>query len=190
MQRGFKTKAEKVAVEFRAKLGLVAHAPLQAKVLLAHLEVLVFEPAGIPGLRPEVIHEMLNGSSNHWSAVTIHDPQGRPFIIHNPDHAPTRQESDLMHEVAHIVCKHPPGKIEKVGELNFRSYDEQHEDEAKWLGACLQITRQGLLWAIGRRMTSQEMSDHFCASEAIVRYRRNVTGVDFQMSRYQKREVL
>lgn len=186
MQRGFKTKAEKVASEFRSKLGLAAHAPLKAKTLLAHLEVLVCEPASIPDLRPEVVHEMQNGSSAHWSAVTIYGPEGRPFIIHNPDHAPTRQESDLMHEAAHIICKHSPGKIVKLGELNFRSYDEQHEEEAKWLGGCLQITRQGLLWAIGRRMTSEEMSAHFCASEAIVRYRRNITGVDVQMSRFRK----
>ncbi len=186
MQHGFKTKAEKLACEFRAKLGLAAHAPLKAKTLLAHLEVLVLEPAGIPGLRPEVVHEMQNGSSAHWSAVTIYDPQGRPFIIHNPDHAPTRQESDLMHESAHIICKHPPGKIEKIGELNFRSYDAEYEAQAEWLGGCLQINRSGLLWAIGRRMTPQQMSEHFCASEAIVRYRRNITGVDVQMSRFRK----
>lgn len=186
MRHGFKTRAERLASEFRAKLGLAAHAPLKAKALLAHLEVFVFEPASIPGLRPEVVHEMQNGSSAHWSAVTIYDPQGRPFIIHNPDHAPTRQESDLMHEAGHIICKHLPGKILKVGELNFRSYDEQHEEEAKWLGGCLQITRSGLLWAIGRRMTPQQMSEHFCASEAIIRYRRNMTGVDVQMSRSRK----
>jgi len=186
MQHSFKTKAERAASEFRTKLGLAIHSPLPAKRLLAHLEVLVFQPAEIPGLRPEVVHEMLNGSSQHWSAVTIHDPQGRPFIIHNPDHAPTRQESDLMHEAAHIICKHPPGKIVKVGELNFRSYDEQHEDEAKWLGGCLQITRRALLWAISRRMTPAQMSEHFCASEAIVRYRRNITGADVQMTRFHK----
>ncbi len=186
MQHGFKTKAERIACEFRTRLGLTLFSPLPAKRLLAHLEVWVFQPEEIPGLRPEVVHEMLNGSSQHWSAVTIHDLQGRPFIIHNPDHAPTRQESDLMHEAAHIICKHPPGKIVKVGELNFRSYDEQHEDEAKWLGGCLQIPRRALLWAIGRRMTTEQMGEHFCASEAIVRYRRNITGVDVQMMRFQK----
>ena len=68
--------------------------------------------------------------------------------------------------------------------LNFRSYDENHEEEAKWLGACLQITRRGLLWAIGRRMTIEQMGEYFCASEALIRYRRNVTGVDVQMTRY------
>ena len=184
MQRGFKTRAEKIACELRAKLGLAAHSPLSAKKLIEHLEVLLLQPTDIPELRPEVIYEMLNGSSSCWSAVTIYDPCGHPFIVHNPKHAPTRQESDLMHEAAHVLCKHPPGKIVRVGELNFRSYDENFEDEAKWLGACLQITRHGLLWAIGRRMTIEQIGEYFCASEALVRYRRNVTGVDVQMMRY------
>jgi Zn-dependent peptidase ImmA (M78 family) len=186
MQHGFKTRAEKIACEFRTKLGLAIHSPLPAKKLLDHLGVLVFQPVEIPGLRKEVVHEMQNGSSQHWSAVTIHDFQGHPFVIHNPDHAPTRQESDLMHEAAHIICKHPPGKIVKLGELNFRSYDEECEEQAKWLGGCLQITRRGLLWAIGRSMTQEQMCEHFCASEAIVRYRRNMTGVDVQMTRFNK----
>ena len=185
MQRGFKTKSEKTACELRAKLGLAAHSPLRAKQLLAHLDVMVLQPTEIPGLGADIIHQMLNGSSGHWSAVTIYDPHGNPFIIHNPDHAPTRQESDLMHEAAHILCKHRPGKIVKAGDLNFRDYDEQCEEEAKWFGACLQITRNGLMWAIKRRMTPEQMSDHFFASLAIVRYRRNITGVDVQMTRFR-----
>ena len=186
MRRGFKTRAESLACELRAKLGLAAQSPLAAKRLLGYLEVLVLQPRAIPELRSEVIHEMLNGSSKHWSAVTIYDASGQPLIIHNPEHALTRQESDLMHEAAHILCKHPPGKIIRVGELSFRSYDAGHEEEAKWLGACLQITRHGLLWGIGRCMTTAQMAEHFCASEAQVRYRRNVTGVDVQMSRFRR----
>lgn len=186
MRHSFKTRAEKTACDRRSKLGLAAHAPLSAKKLLADLDLLVLQPTDIPGLKSEVIHEMLNGSSEYWFAVTIYDARGQPFIIHNSDHAPTRQESDLMHEAAHILCKHPAGKIVRMGELSFRSYDEEHEEEAKWLGACLQITRCGLLWAIGRHMTTEQMGEHFCASEALVRFRRNVTGVDVQMTRFHR----
>lgn len=187
MQRGFKTKAEKAAASLRAELNLPAHLPLPAKLLMAHLQVLLFQPADIPGMRPELLHELLNGSSKHWSAVTFYDRSGRPFIIQNPSHAPTRQESDLMHEAAHILCKHPPGKILRVGQLALRSYDPAHEEEAKWLGACLQISRPGLLWAIARGMTNEDIASHFGASEALVRFRRNTTGVDVQMARVRSR---
>jgi Zn-dependent peptidase ImmA (M78 family) len=183
MQRGFKTKAENTACEFRIKLGLSPHAPLHAKKLLAHLDVLAIQPKDIPGLRDEVITEALNRSARHWSAVTVYDASGLPFIIYNSAHAPCRQESDLMHEAAHIVCEHPPGEIMKIGNMTLRSYNAEYEQEAEWLGACLQITRRGLLWAIHRRMTSEQIAEHFGASEALVRYRRNVTGVDTQLMR-------
>lgn len=186
MRRGFKSQAEDIACKLRAELGLRSESPLPAKELLAHLEVLVIHPRDVPGLRAEVIHEMLNGSSDYWSGVTIYDPWGKPFIIHNSSHAPTRQESDLMHEAAHILCKHPPGKIVRIGELSLRSYNEDHEEEAKWLGGCLQITRRGLLWAIGRDMTIEEIADHFGASQALARYRRNVTGADTQITRFRQ----
>ena len=186
MQRGFKTMAENIACERRTKLGRAAHSPLPAKELLAHLGVLVLKPIEIPGLRPEVVHELSNGSSERWSAITIYNASGEPFIVHNPEHAPTRQESDLMHEAAHIICKHRPGKVVNMGGFSLRSYNEDHEAEAKWLGACLQITRRGLLWVIGQRMTPEQMSEHFGASPALIRYRRNVTGVDTQMTRYRR----
>jgi Zn-dependent peptidase ImmA (M78 family) len=183
MQRGFKTRAEKTACEFRKRLNLSAYAPLRAKILLGHLKIAALEPRDIPGLRDEVIRETLNGSSQHWSAITIYDATGSPFIIYNSAHGPSRQESDLMHEAAHIVCEHPPGKIMRLGKMTFRSYNKEHEEEAEWLGGCLQITRQGLLWALQRRMTTEQIAEHFGASEALARYRRNVTGVDAQLMR-------
>jgi len=51
------------------------------------------------------------------------------------------------------------------------------------LGGCLQIPRPALLWALRRQMTTPEIADHYGASEKMVRYRRNVTGVDAQMGR-------
>jgi len=52
------------------------------------------------------------------------------------------------------------------------------------MGASLQITRQGLLWAIRKQMGNDEIAQHYGASEALVRFRRNLTGVDRQMTRY------
>jgi Zn-dependent peptidase ImmA (M78 family) len=185
MQRGFKTRAEKVSCQLRAEMGLSAHAPLAGKQLIAHLRVLLIQPADIPGIRAELLHEVLNGSSEYWSAITFYDQSGRPVIIFNPRHAPARQESDLMHEAAHILCKHPPAKIVRIGGFGMRTYDESQEEEAKWLGACLQITREGLLWAIREQMTTEAMAGFYGASEALVRFRRNTSGVDVQLKRYQ-----
>ena len=52
-----------------------------------------------------------------------------------------------------------------------------------WLGGCLQLPRPALLWAIKRRMTLDEMVQHFCASSDLIQYRRGKTGVNLQFSR-------
>lgn len=49
-----------------------------------------------------------------------------------------------------------------------------------YLGGCLQIPRRGLLWAIQRQMTQTEIAVHFHASEEMVRFRSNVTGVNIR----------
>ena len=185
MQRGFKTQAERLSCQLRAEMGLSAHSPLPGKQLIAHLKVLLIEPADVPGIGVELLREVLDGSSERWSAITFYDKTGQAVIIFNPRHAPSRQESDLMHEAAHILRKHPPAKIVRVGGFAMRSYDESQEEEAKWLGACLQITRDGLLWAIRQEMTTEAMAEFFGASEALVRFRRNTSGVDLQMKRYR-----
>lgn len=87
-----------------------------------------------------------------------------------------------MHEAAHLICNHSPAK---VGLCGMRSYDDVHEEEAKWLGASLQITRHGLLWAVRKQMGNDEIARFYGASEALVRFRRNLTGVDRQMTRYR-----
>lgn len=90
-----------------------------------------------------------------------------------------------MHEIAHVICEHKGAAVQCSGKLPwaFRTFNEDQEDEAKWLGACLQIPRAGLVWAINRKMTNQGIAEHFCASEALVRFRRNATGVDIQQRR-------
>lgn len=65
----------------------------------------------------------------------------------------------------------------------IRSYDPVQEDEASWLGGCLQLPRSALLWAIRRGMNNDMMVDYFGASMDQVKYRRQITGVDFQVRR-------
>ncbi len=88
-----------------------------------------------------------------------------------------------MHEVAHILRKHPRAKIVQLGDVVFRTYDPAYEKEAEWLGACLQITREGLVWAVKSGMSPEQIAGHFGASQALVRFRRNTTGVDVQLQR-------
>ena len=90
-----------------------------------------------------------------------------------------------MHEIAHIICKHAAPNSGINGFL--RSYDEAQEEEARYMGGCLQIPREGLLWALRRRMTKEQIAKHFLSSVDLVRYRQNVTGADKQIARERAR---
>ncbi len=184
MRRGFKTWAEQQAVEQRRNLSLGADAPLPAAQLASYLGIIVVGPGQIPGMSPEHLECLLQRDQSSWSAITV-SVDTCTVIIHNTGHAPTRQESNLMHEMAHIICKHIPAELMRVGGLPFllREYNADQEEEASWLGACLQLPRSALWVAVRRHMTTAEMVQYFQASEDLIRFRRQVAGVDRQFSR-------
>lgn len=183
MRRGFKTWAERVAVQQRELAGLEPFRPLPARLLAGQLHVTIARPEEIPGLDRAMIGR-LAGESDSWSAVTVPTPSG-VFVVHNTVHSARRQESDLMHELAHLLCEHRPGEVVKLDgiALPLRTYDKDQEDEASWLGGCLQLPRPALLWAIGEGLARDEIARHFVASAAQVEFRRRITGVDVQFNR-------
>ena len=185
MKRGFKTQAEQQARDYRRALAIRDSQPLPAKSLAEYLGIHVMTPDEIPGLDP--LHSgWLSNCDSKWSAGAVVIPeQDRVFIVHNSTHSRPRQESNIMHEIAHIICEHPATNSGINGYL--RSYDNEQEEEARYMGGCLQITRAGLLWALRCRMTKEQIAEHFLASVDLVRYRQNVTGADKQIARERAR---
>jgi hypothetical protein len=88
-----------------------------------------------------------------------------------------RKTSEL-HEMAHVICAHKPQGFESVADLGLmlRRFDREQEEEADWLGRCLQLPRPVLGWCLNRSYTHQQISDHCLASEELVRYRLNASG--------------
>ena len=185
MKRGFKKQAEQQARAYRQALAIPDSQPLPAKSLAEYLGIHVITPDEIPGLDSFYSGQLSNHDSK-WSAAAVIIPeQNRVFIVYNPAHSKARQESDIMHEIAHITCEHAATNSGINGSL--RSYDKEQEEEARYMGGCLQITRVGLLWALRRGMTREQIAKHFLASEDLVRYRQNLTGAGKQIARERAR---
>ncbi|BAZ46760.1 hypothetical protein NIES4102_38000 [Chondrocystis sp. NIES-4102] len=164
-------RLEAIATKQRNILGFKAFELFPAQVLVQHFNATIFTPQTVPNAESEQIKRLSN--SDDWSAVIINI---KPlWIVHNPRHAATRQQSNLMHEFAHVILKHKMvGYNPKKGLPQRR---QQDEDEAVYLGGCLQIPRRGLLWAKQRKMTISQIAIHFNASEDMVRFRSNVNGI-------------
>lgn len=186
MKRGFKTESEQRAEELRRQLKLASTAPLPARMLASHLGVTVVGPEDIPGITPTLIHQLLVADVESWSATTI-SVGPCTIVIHNTAHEPGRQESDVMHELAHLLCEHRPSQIVRLEGFPFplRTFDPAAEDEASWLGSSLQLPRAALWWGVRRGMSVDEFIDYFGVSAEMVRYRRRITGVDVQLGRRQ-----
>lgn len=167
-------RLEAISTKQRSILGFKAFEPLPAEVLAKHFDAKIFTPEAMPNAEPEQVKLLCDPDSN-WSAGIIH--KNPLYIIHNSRHALVRQQSNLMHEFGHIVLKHKMvARDSKTGLFQRRKQDE---DEATYLGGCLQIPRRGLLWAVQKKMTLSQIALHFNASEEMVKFRSNVNGVCF-----------
>lgn len=177
---GFKAQAERLSEKYRTELGISKFDPLDAFNLAAHLQIPIktvdeFSEA----LSDEQLLTLRDTSK--FSAMWIPNGNGEKIILHNDCHSNKRQQSNLMHELAHIILNHQIS--EEIAKLCFLYrlpyYNIEQEQEAKFLGGALQITRPGLLWAV-KRKNEEEISDYYNASLDMVRYRLNITGVSKQ----------
>lgn len=187
-KHGFKKQSEDKAKEFRVALKKEIHEPLPAAMLAEYLELDIKTPIEIFGGAGDALNTLIN--TDEWSALTLPCKSGRNIIIHNDTHSINRQESNIMHELAHNICGHETSKSQQINGLGLfmREYNEEQEKEAEWLGACLQLPRIALLWALKRNMTQKEISEYYQASEDMVRFRVNTTGVKRQLSYRSKKK--
>ena len=187
MRRGFKKWCEDQAAKWRQELGLPLTGRLPADLLAKRLNIKLLYPRNIPGVSAEDLNQLTYTDPCSWSAVTVAVERCR-FTILNSNHSSARRESNLMHELAHIICEHQSKRVVIVPGVPFplREYRKEDEKEAEWLGGCLQIPRVGLVWALGQNMTQNQIATYYGASSDMVRFRRNVTGVDRQFQRWDQ----
>ena len=177
-KRGFKTFAEKKSIELRTQLGIKPSNPMPASRLAEYMGIIVESPEHIPGIDKRTLDVLLKGSKSHWSGVTL-SIENQLVILVNSSHSKSRQESDIMHELAHVVCEHKMGEFAPLSDgILLRDYNQDQEKEAEWLGGCLQLPRVALHYHYKIYGNSiDEIAEKFMASMDMVRFRLNVCRV-------------
>jgi len=179
MRRAATQEAERRAMAFRAALGYGGLAPLPARRLAGHLGYQVTRPNAIAGI-PDEAAEWLCCPDCGWSALVL-TGGGLRLIVYNPSESAARQESSLMHELAHLVCGHPSTSLDLGRGLMLRAFHADHEEEAAWMGGCLQLPRDVLRLALRQGMTLERIAAHFTASMQMVSFRYRMTGLARQL---------
>lgn len=187
MRRGYKSWCESTSTEYRTTLGLALDDALDPAALAAHLNVLVWYPEDVPGLSQSSLQQLTIHDGDSWSAVTL-SIEDTDLMIVNSAHAPNRQRSSLAHEIAHLILKHKPGRVDisAAGHLLLSTFDKEQEDEADWLAGALLVPREGLLHAYFQSNDATILSDQFGVSNDLLQWRLRMTGVKVQASRLRK----
>jgi Zn-dependent peptidase ImmA (M78 family) len=181
LRRGFKAEAERLADSLRADMGLAAAEPGEPLAIARHLDVRVHAAADLVGARP--LKELNRIQTDAFSAITFRLRSGRTSVVYNSEHSLARINSDVAHELAHLILNHDTATIERIGEWNFFTCNSDQEDEANWLAGCLLLPRP-LLLKVGRRGWDVErIAREYNVSKAMARFRLNASGVALQLRR-------
>lgn len=157
--------------------------PVTARVLAESLKATVVAPRDLTGLSPDVCQRLLSEHADIWSAITVSTRP--PLIVYNPAHSEGRQNSDLMHEVAHLLLEHVPGTvyIDPKSRLALRHFDPDQEEQANWLSGCLLLPRAALLHIRELDWTDEFACSRYAVSSKMLNYRMHTSGVNIQHAR-------
>jgi hypothetical protein len=182
LKRGFKSQCERRSVELRHLLNREPIDPLPAVDVAVHHDVIVWHPADIDGVSVADMQHLLGAGLEEWSGFTLRIG-GRNLVVVNSAQFERRQNSVLMHELAHIILGHElvSGTFTHGGHFVPGTYNQDQEDEAAWFGGTLLLPRPALLWMRRRRMSDDAAATHFGVSPELLRWRIRMTGIDYQL---------
>jgi Zn-dependent peptidase ImmA (M78 family) len=179
MRRGFKAEAERIAARVRREMGIGPTKVLDAVELARHADAEVRDAQELTSL--ERLEELERIQPGAFSACTLTIGE-RQVIVYSPLASPGRTQSDIAHEVAHLLLGHEVSTVQRIGGLSFFTCDPDEEQEATWLAGCLLLPRQLLVQAVRRGMESEAIAEAFNVSEQMAAFRLRTTGAARQVA--------
>lgn len=177
LPRGFKAQAERQAAQLRSTLGLGPEARIDINELAR--KALNFTIIDAAALVPfEQLEELETIQAFSFSAAMF-DIAGRKIIVTNPLRSPARRNSDIAHEISHVLLEHELSEIRYIDDVPFRTCLPDQEEEATTLGGTVLLPRQ-LLLASARRnpsLSPEQVATEYDVTVEMARFRLNSTGV-------------
>ena len=181
VQRGFKAYAERLALELRAEMRLQPHDRICCFALAKHLDVPVFPFADhtkdLPHAEREALYEQFHGLTVAWRP-------GRA-VLYNERNSPPRQQSDLAHELSHVLLQHPMADVVLGGHRN-----SVYEEEAAILSGALLVPRAAVVYLLQQPLSDAQAAAVLGVSEQMFTYRANVTGARIRQGKWGKKAAL
>ena len=201
LRRGFVKEAEALSASHREALGLTVKQACPARRLARRLGLQVVSTAAVaPALSADLcaaFAEYLGRPAGDAVASLQRDGEGffaffaevggHRMVFYNPSCEAARQESDLMHEMAHVICGHEGQAIPFGSDFALRAHDPVHEEEAHRMGSILQIPEDGLFWHLVDGRSDEEIAEIYGASLRMVRWRKSKSGATRRAAAYRRK---
>ena len=183
MKRGFKTQVERLAEDIRRDMGLGFAEKMDAIDLAEHAGATVRRADELTSRAK--LEELESLQPGAFSACTFHI-RGQPIVVYTPLASSGRTQSDIAHEVAHILLKHEVQTVQQLDGINFFTCDPDEEQEANWAAGCLLLPRKLLYQAVRRGLSSNEVAIQYGVSKSMADFRIRATGVQRQARATQR----
>ena len=187
LRRGFKAEAERLANDIWSDMILTPDGGMDAVLLAEHMDCIVRPADALVDIGK--LKELHRIQHDAFFACTFKLPDNRYAIVFNPLMSNTRRNSDIAHEVAHIVLGHSLSRLKRLGNIAFLSCDQKQEEEAAWLSGCLLLPRLALIHDLRKGRTPGTIARSRALSRSLVDYRIRVTGVARQLAAERRRRV-
>ncbi len=162
-------------------MGLRPHDRLDIRALAGHLNVEVIAADKL--VDHARLEELEQIQPRAFSAATFHLPDNRTAAVYNPCNDPGRTNSDIGHELGHLLLNHDVREIQQLAGHTFFTCDPEQEQEATWLAGCLLLPRPLLLREVYKGTTPATIAAKYEVSEDMARFRLNTSGVLLQARR-------
>jgi len=186
VRRGFKAEAERLAERTRIQMGLRPDDRMDIRDLARQLHVAII-PADhlVDQAQLEKLERLQPGA---FSAATFHLPDGRTVAVCNPFNDPGRTNSDIGHELAHVLLDHDVREIQQLAGHTFLTCNPEQEEEANWLAGCLLLPRPLLLREVFAGTDANTLAAKHQVSLSMARFRLNASGVVLQARRARSQD--
>lgn len=173
LRRGFRVEAEYYASEFRRELNLREFDPLPARVLAELLDIRMLRLSAYDGISDSLkMHYAGERGKSDFSGTVLFDGVTRHILYNDYQHE-NRQNSSIMHEISHIILRHPP--CIPFAETGKREFESVYEAEANALGFTLLVPKRAALSAIEDFPVLAQAASHFGVSMKLLRHRIDIS---------------
>ena len=193
LPRGFKTRAENLSLDVRKQLGLRPTHPCPARQVAGLYGYSVTSTKSLIELLEGGFKDSFISSDTPIDDLLLINQTGfsgmmavlrsQKMLFYNDQESVERQESVIMHEMAHAFCEHPGDDLQLCSDMGMRQHNHIHEEEARWLGGVLQIPYVGLFWYAKQGYSVEAIARAYKASVEMAQYRWNMCGIASRIAR-------